>query len=256
MTRHEQGAIHAAQGYARTSGKTGVVFATSGPGATNLITGLADALIDSTPLVCITGQVASHLLGTDAFQETDVMGISMPVTKWNCQVTKAEDIAPALAKSILYCKSGSSGPVLVDITKDAQFEKLDFSYEKCTAVRSFQPKPKLNADQLQAASKLLNEAKTVDDCRSRYYAFQCGRRIIGFCRKNWRSGGFHAFGIGCFPRKSPQFVGMVGMHGNYAPNVKSNECDVLLAVGMRFDDRVTGDVFPLCQTSKSNSYRY
>lgn len=159
LTRHEQGAIHAAQGYARTSGKTGVVFATSGPGATNLITGLADALIDSTPLVCITGQVASHLLGTDAFQETDVMGISMPVTKWNCQVTKAADIAPALAKAFYIASSGRPGPVLVDITKDAQFEKLDFSYEQCTAVRSFQPKPKLNADQLQAASKLLNEAK-------------------------------------------------------------------------------------------------
>ena len=159
LTRHEQGAIHAAQGYARTSGKTGVVFATSGPGATNLITGLADALIDSTPLVCITGQVASHLLGTDAFQETDVMGISMPVTKWNCQVTKAADIAPALAKAFYIASSGRPGAVLVDITKDAQFENLDFSYEKCTAVRSFHPKPKLNLDQLQAAGRLLNHAK-------------------------------------------------------------------------------------------------
>ena len=251
LTRHEQGAIHAAQGYARTSGKTGVVFATSGPGATNLITGLADALIDSTPLVCITGQVASHLLGTDAFQETDVMGISMPVTKWNCQVTKAADIAPALAKAFYIASSGRPGPVLVDITKDAQFEKLDFSYEKCTAVRSFQPKPKLNADQLQAASKLLNEAKKpLMIVGQGIMLSNAEDELLIFAEKTGFPVASTLLGLGAFPANHPQFVGMVGMHGNYAPNVKSNECDVLLAVGMRFDDRVTGDVSRYAKQAK------
>ena len=251
LTRHEQGAIHAAQGYARTSGKTGVVFATSGPGATNLITGLADALIDSTPLVCITGQVASHLLGTDAFQETDVMGISMPVTKWNCQVTKAEDIAPALAKAFYIASSGRPGPVLVDITKDAQFEKLDFSYEKCTAVRSFQPKPKLNADQLQAASNLLNEAKKpLMIVGQGIMLSNAEDELLVFAEKTGVPVASTLLGLGAFPANHPQFVGMVGMHGNYAPNVKSNECDVLLAVGMRFDDRVTGDVSRYAKQAK------
>ena len=251
LTRHEQGAIHAAQGYARTSGKTGVVFATSGPGATNLITGLADALIDSTPLVCITGQVASHLLGTDAFQETDVMGISMPVTKWNCQVTKAADIAPALAKAFYIASSGRPGPVLVDITKDAQFEKLDFSYEKCTAVRSFQPKPKLNADQLQAASKLLNEAKKpLMIVGQGIMLSNAEEELLVFAEKTGFPVASTFLGLGAFPANHPQFVGMVGMHGNYAPNVKSNECDVLLAVGMRFDDRVTGDVSRYAKQAK------
>ena len=251
LTRHEQGAIHAAQGYARTSGKTGVVFATSGPGATNLITGLADALIDSTPLVCITGQVASHLLGTDAFQETDVMGISMPVTKWNCQVTKAADIAPTLAKAFYIASSGRPGPVLVDITKDAQFEKLDFSYEKCTAVRSFQPKPKLNADQLQAASKLLNEAKKpLMIVGQGIMLSNAEEELLVFAEKTGVPVASTLLGLGAFPANHPQFVGMVGMHGNYAPNVKSNECDVLLAVGMRFDDRVTGDVSRYAKQAK------
>lgn len=251
LTRHEQGAIHAAQGYARTSGKTGVVFATSGPGATNLITGLADALIDSTPLVCITGQVASHLLGTDAFQETDVMGISMPVTKWNCQVTKAADIAPALAKAFYIASSGRPGPVLVDITKDAQFEKLDFSYEKCTAVRSFQPKPKLNTDQLQAASKLLNEAKKpLMIVGQGIMLSNAEDELLVFAEKTGVPVASTLLGLGAFPANHPQFVGMVGMHGNYAPNVKSNECDVLLAVGMRFDDRVTGDVSRYAKQAK------
>ncbi|KGO09927.1 biosynthetic-type acetolactate synthase large subunit [Elizabethkingia bruuniana] len=243
LTRHEQGAIHAAQGYARTSGKTGVVFATSGPGATNLITGLADALIDSTPLVCITGQVASHLLGTDAFQETDVMGISMPVTKWNCQVTHAADIAPTLAKAFYIASSGRPGPVLVDITKDAQFEKLDFSYEKCTSVRSYQPKPKLNVDQVQAAANVLNKAKKpLMIVGQGIMLSNAEEELLAFAEKMGIPVASTLLGLGAFPSHHPLFVGMVGMHGNYAPNVKTNECDVLLAVGMRFDDRVTGDV--------------
>lgn len=243
LTRHEQGAIHAAQGYARTSGKTGVVFATSGPGATNLITGLADALIDSTPLVCITGQVASHLLGTDAFQETDVMGISMPVTKWNCQVTQAADIAPTLAKAFYIASSGRPGPVLVDITKDAQFEKLDFSYQKCTSVRSYQPKPKLNIDQVKAATKLLNGAKKpLMIVGQGIMLSNAEKELLIFAEKTGIPVASTLLGLGAFPNHHPLFVGMVGMHGNSAPNVKTNECDVLLAVGMRFDDRVTGDV--------------
>jgi len=251
LTRHEQGAIHAAQGYARTSGKTGVVFATSGPGATNLITGLADALIDSTPLVCITGQVASNLLGTDAFQETDVMGISMPITKWNCQVTKAADIAPTLAKAFYIARSGRPGPVLVDITKDAQFEKLDFSYEKCRTIRSYQPKPKLNVNQLQIASKLLNEAKkTLMIVGQGVMLSNAEEELRIFAEKMGIPVASTLLGLGAFPANHPLFVGMVGMHGNYAPNVKSNECEVLLAVGMRFDDRVTGDVSRYAKQAK------
>ncbi|MBS7360499.1 MAG: biosynthetic-type acetolactate synthase large subunit [Oscillospiraceae bacterium] len=241
LTRHEQGAIHAAQGYARTSGKIGVVFATSGPGATNLITGLADALIDSTPLVCITGQVASHLLGTDAFQETDVMGISMPVTKWNFQVTKAEDIATTLAKAFYIASSGRPGPVLVDITKDAQFEAIEFSYQKCNSVRSYQPK--LNVEQVQVAANLLNEAKKpLMIVGQGIMLSNAEEELLDFVEKTGIPVASTLLGLGAFPSHHPLFVGMVGMHGNYAPNVKTNECDVLLAVGMRFDDRVTGDV--------------
>ncbi|MBK7444300.1 MAG: biosynthetic-type acetolactate synthase large subunit [Bacteroidetes bacterium] len=243
LTRHEQGAVHAAQGYARTSGKTGVVFAVSGSGATNLITGLADALIDSTPLVCITGQVASHLLGTDAFQETDVMGISMPVTKWNFQVTKAEDIATTLAKAFYIASSGRPGPVLVDITKDAQFEAIEFSYQKCNSVRSYQPRPKLNEEQVQVAANLLNEAKKpLMIVGQGIMLSNAEEELLAFVEKTGIPVASTLLGLGAFPSHHPLFVGMVGMHGNYAPNVKTNECDVLLAMGMRFDDRVTGDV--------------
>lgn len=251
LTRHEQGAIHAAQGFARTSGKTGVVFATSGPGATNLITGLADALIDSTPLVCITGQVASHLLGTDAFQETDVMGISMPVTKWNCQVTKAEDIAPILAKAFYIAGSGRPGPVLVDITKDAQFESVDFLYRKCSAVRSYQPEVKLNLEQVQAAAAVLNKAKKpLMIIGQGIMLANAEEELLTFAEKTGIPVASTLLGLGAFPGHHPLFVGMVGMHGNYAPNVKTNECDVLLAVGMRFDDRVTGDVSRYAKQAK------
>lgn len=251
LTRHEQGAIHAAQGYARTSGKTGVVFATSGPGATNLITGLADALIDSTPLVCITGQVASHLLGTDAFQETDVMGISMPVTKWNCQVTKAEDIAATLAKAFYIASSGRPGPVLVDITKNAQFETVNFSYQTCSLVRSYQPKPKLNVEQVQVAANLLNNAKKpLMIVGQGIMLSKAEEELLAFAEKTGIPVTSTLLGLGAFPSHHPLFVGMVGMHGNYAPNVKTNECDVLLAVGMRFDDRVTGDVSRYAKQAK------
>src|SRR5690554_5985532 len=251
LVRHEQGAVHAAQGFARTSGKTGVVFATSGPGATNLITGLADAMIDSTPLVCITGQVASHLLGTDAFQETDVVGISMPITKWNCQVTKAEDIPAAIAKAFYIAQSGRPGPVLIDITKDAQFGELDFKYEACTAVRSYRPKPKLNTAQVAEAAKLINEAKQP------YLLIGQGimlshaeNELLDFVEKSGIPVASTLLGLGAFPHCHSQYVGFLGMHGDYAANIKTNECDVLIAIGMRFDDRVTGDVSRYAKQAK------
>lgn len=251
LTRHEQGAIHAAQGFARTSKKVGVVFATSGPGATNLITGLADAMIDSTPLVCITGQVASPLLGTDAFQETDVIGISMPVTKWNCQVTKAENIVETLAKAFFIAQSGRPGPVVVDITKDAQFESVDFHYEKCKAIRSYQPKPQLNLEQVKAAAELLNKAKKPMLIVGQGVMLSGAEKsLLEFAEKTGIPVASTLLGLGVFPGNHEQFVGMVGMHGNYAPNVKTNECDVLMTVGMRFDDRVTGDVSKYARQAK------
>ena len=243
LTRHEQGATHAAQGYARVSGKVGVCIATSGPGATNLITGIADAQIDSTPMVCITGQVASHLLGTDAFQETDVVGISMPVTKWNVQVTRAEDIPGAIAKAFYIAKSGRPGPVLVDITKDAQFGEVDFQYKKCTNVRSYVPQPKVKLEAIQAAADLINNAKKP------YILFGHGvllgdakEEFKTFVEKTGIPSAWTIMGLSALPTDHYLNVGMLGMHGNYGPNLLTNECDVLIAIGMRFDDRVTGDV--------------
>lgn len=243
FTRHEQGAVHAAQGYARASGKVGVVIATSGPGATNLITGIADAQIDSTPLVCITGQVASHLLGTDAFQETDVIGISMPVTKWNCQVTRAEDIPEAISKAFYIARSGRPGPVLIDITKDAQLAEFDFKYEKCAGIRSYNPAQKVKTKAIEKAATLINMAKKP------YLIFGQGvvlseaeQELKVLIEKADIPAAATILGLSALPSTHPLHVGMVGMHGNYGPNVLTNECDVLIAVGMRFDDRVTGDL--------------
>jgi acetolactate synthase-1/2/3 large subunit len=251
LVRHEQGAIHAAQGFARASGKTGVVFATSGPGATNLITGLADALIDSTPVVCITGQVASHLLGTDAFQETDVIGISMPVTKWNIQVTKAEDIPAAIARAFYIASTGRPGPVLIDITKDAQFGKMDFSYEKCSSVRSYVPKPKVDVAQLEKAGELINQAqKPYLLIGQGILLSEAENELLQFVEKSGIPVASTLLGLGAFPADHPNYVGYLGMHGNYAPNVLTNECDVLIAIGMRFDDRVTGDVSRYAKQAK------
>jgi acetolactate synthase-1/2/3 large subunit len=251
LVRHEQGAIHAAQGYARTSGKVGVVFATSGPGATNLITGLADALIDSTPLVCITGQVASHLLGTDAFQEIDIIGISMPVTKWNCQVTKAEDIAQAIAKAFYIAQSGRPGPVLIDITKDAQFGLTEFKYQECTSIRSYKPKPQLNKSAVEAAAALINSAqKPFLIIGQGIVLSEAENELRLFAEKSGIPVASTLLGLGAFPNNHTQYVGFLGMHGDYAPNIKTNECDVLIAVGMRFDDRVTGDVSRYAKQAK------
>lgn len=251
LVRHEQGGIHAAQGYARTSGRVGVCFATSGPGATNLITGLADAMIDSTPVVCVTGQVASHLLGTDAFQETDVIGISMPVTKWNIQVTKAEDIANAMARAFYIARSGRPGPVLVDITKDAQFGMVDFKYEACEKIRSYTPKPTIDAVAMKEAADLLNSAqKPYLLVGQGIYLSNAEKELLAFAEKSGIPVASTLLGLGAFPSDHPLYVGYLGMHGNYAPNVLTNECDVLLAIGMRFDDRVTGDVSRYAKQAK------
>ena len=241
LTRHEQGATHAAQGYARTSGKVGVAIATSGPGATNLITGIADAQIDSTPMVCITGQVGSHLLGSDAFQETDIIGISTPVTKWNYQVTEAKEIPEILARAFYIARSGRPGPVLVDITKDAQFGMLDFEYKPCTGIRSYKPVPTLDQSQVEAAAEAINKAKQplivwgqgviLGNAETEFKAFVETSGIPAV----WT-----ILGLSALETSHPLNKGMVGMHGNYAPNLLTQECDVLIAIGMRFDDRVTG----------------
>ncbi len=251
LVRHEQGAIHAAQGYARVSDKTGVVFATSGPGATNLITGLADALIDSTPLVCITGQVASHLLGTDAFQETDIIGISAPITKWNYQITKAHEIPSVIAKAFFIASSGRPGPVLIDITKDAQFESMQFYYEKCTKIRSYYPNPELNKDSVEEAAKLINQAKKPFLLIGQGIMLSnAENELKEFVEKSGIPVASTLLGLGAFPNNHPLYVGYLGMHGDYAPNIKTNECDVLIAIGMRFDDRVTGDVSRYAKQAK------
>jgi acetolactate synthase-1/2/3 large subunit len=244
LVRHEQGAIHAAQGFARVSGKPGVVFATSGPGATNLVTGLADALIDSTPLVCITGQVFAHLLGTDAFQETDVVNTTIPVTKWNVQVTEAKDIAPAVAKAFYIATTGRPGPVLIDITKNAQNELLEQSEHKsCQSIRTYKPRPVLDYDQLEAAAELINKAKRPYLLVGQGVLLSgASKELLAFADKTGIPVALTLLGLGAFPADHPNYVGFLGMHGNYGPNLNTNECDVLIGLGMRFDDRVTGNI--------------
>jgi len=251
LTRHEQGAIHAAQGFARVTGKVGMVFATSGPGATNLVTGIADAQIDSTPLVCITGQVSSHLLGSDAFQETDIIGISTPVTKWNYQITKAAEIPEIIAKAFYIAKSGRPGPVLIDITKDAQFGELDFSYKKCEKIRSYRAIPKFDIEKIKKAATIINSAKKP------FIVWGQGE-IIGEAEQEFKNliektdipSASTVLGLSALETDHPLNVGMVGMHGNYAPNVLTNSCDVLIAIGMRFDDRVTGNLASYAKQAK------
>lgn len=243
LMRHEQGAVHAAQGFSRVSSKVGVCIATSGPGATNLITGIADAQVDSTPLVCITGQVPSQLLGTSGFQEIDIIGISMPVVKWNFQVTKAEEIPEALAKAFYIAASGRPGPVLIDITKDAQFGELDFVYEKCEGLRSYKPVPKLNISEIGRAATLINEAKKpLILCGHGVLLSKAEKALLNFAEKTQTPVASTLLGLSAFPPENPLYVGMLGMHGNYGPNLKTNEADLLIAVGMRFDDRVTGNL--------------
>ena len=251
LTRHEQGATHSAQGYARISGKVGVAMATSGPGATNLITGIADAQIDSTPIVCITGQVASHLLGSDAFQETDIVGISTPVTKWNHQITKASEIPEVMAKAFYIAKSGRPGPVLIDITKDAQFEEFDFQYKKCEGIRSYNPVPKVEDSKLEAAAGLINNAKKPMIVWGQGVILgQAEDELKAVIEKAGIPSAWTIMGASAITTTHPLNIGMVGMHGNYAPNVLTNECDVLIAIGMRFDDRVTGKLDEYAKQAK------
>ena len=251
LTRHEQGATHAAQGYARISGKVGVAMATSGPGATNLVTGIADAQIDSTPIVCITGQVGSHLLGSDAFQETDIVGISTPVTKWNHQITSANEIPEVIAKAFYIAKSGRPGPVLVDITKDAQFEEFDFQYKKCTRIRSYNPVPKTDINSLEAAANLINNAKKPMIVWGQGIILgEAENQLKAVIEKAEIPSAWTILGASAIPTSHPLNIGMVGMHGNYAPNKLTNECDVLIAIGMRFDDRVTGNLETYAKQAK------
>ena len=251
LTRHEQGATHAAQGFARVTGKVGVAIATSGPGATNLITGIADAQIDSTPMVCITGQVGSHLLGSDAFQETDIVGISTPVTKWNYQITKASEIPEVFAKAFYIAKSGRPGPVLIDITKNAQFETFDFEYKKCTSIRSYRAKPTINIADVKAAANLINQAKKPMIVFGQGVILgEAEKEFKNFIEKTGIPSAWTILGLSALPTEHELNVGMVGMHGNYAPNKLTNECDLLIAIGMRFDDRVTGNLNTYAKQAK------
>ena len=251
LTRHEQGAIHSAQGYARTSGKVGVAIATSGPGATNLVTGIADAQIDSTPIVCITGQVASHLLGSDAFQETDIIGISTPVTKWNYQITKATEIPTIIAKAFYIAKSGRPGPVLIDITKDAQFESFDFSYKHCFGIRSYKPEPDIDLNIIKDAAEIINNSKKPMIVWGQGVILGEAEDIFkNFVELTGIPAVWTILGASAIPTSHPLNKGMVGMHGNYGPNILTNECDLLIAIGMRFDDRVTGDLNTYAKQAK------
>ncbi len=251
LPRHEQGGIHAAEGYARVTRRTGVAMATSGPGAMNLVTGLADALLDSTPLVAITGQVFSHLLGTDAFQETDVINTTMPVTKWNIQVSKAKDIPAAMAKAFYVANSGRPGPVLVDITKDAQQEMMEFEYPARPVLRSYQPNHKPDPEMLKDAAALINSAKKPFILAGHGIQIAHAQEVFkAFVEKTGIPVGCTIHGLSSLPSDHPLHMGMLGMHGNYGPNIKQNECDVLIAVGMRFDDRVTGNLSRYAKQAK------
>ncbi|MFA9390080.1 MAG: biosynthetic-type acetolactate synthase large subunit [Prolixibacteraceae bacterium] len=243
LTRHEQGAIHAAQGLARVTGKVGVCFATSGPGATNLVTGIADAMIDSTPLVCVTGQVASALLGTDAFQESDIVGMSMPVTKWNYQITSADEIPEVMAKAFYIARNGRPGPVLIDIAKDAQFAQIEYKYEKCTKIRSYMPLHPMDEKQIEAAAEAINKAERPYVLMGQGVILsQAEEELRAFIEKANIPTAWTLLGNSGLANDHPLNVGMLGMHGNYGPNLLTNECDLLIAIGMRFDDRVTGNV--------------
>lgn len=242
LVRHEQCAVHAAQGYARVSGKAGVCIVTSGPGATNTVTGLADAMMDSTPIVLISGQVASGYLGTDAFQETNFVQITQAVTKWNCQVKRAADIPAAIAKAFYIAQSGRPGPVVIDITKDAQQEMAEYRYEKISSIRSYHPYPAINTEQIAEAAKLINlSRRPLALIGQGVILGNAEQELKAFLDKSGIPVASTLLGLSALPNHYPQYVGMLGMHGNYAPNIKNKDCDLLIAIGMRFDDRVTGN---------------
>ena len=251
LVRHEQGAAHAAEGYAWVSDKPGVCIATSGPGATNLVTGIADAMLDSLPVVFITGQVTKDLLGTDAFQETDVLGITMPITKWNYQITEAEEIPEIMAKAFFIAKSGRPGPVVVDITKNAQVDTLEWHYEKITHIPGYQLPELPKGEDLRAAAELINSAKKPMLLAGHGVRISgASNELLAFSEKTGIPVASTLHGLSCFPSGHPLYVGMLGMHGHYGPNVKTNEADLLIAVGMRFDDRVTGKLSGYAPTAK------
>jgi acetolactate synthase I/II/III large subunit len=242
LVRHEQGAVHAAQGYARATGKVGTCLVTSGPAATNAVTGIADAQIDSTPLVVISGQVGSTLLGTDAFQETDVVGITQPITKWNYQITRAEDIPWAIARAYFIARSGRPGPVLLDITKDAQFGKLDYVYKPMTSIRSYTPYPAVDSRQIEEASRLINlSKKPLALIGQGVVLARAEKELLVFLEKTGIPAAMTLLGLSGVPSDHPLNVGGLGMHGNYGPNLLTNESDLIIAIGMRFDDRITAD---------------
>lgn len=252
LVRHEQGASHAAEGYARTSGKVGVALVTSGPGATNTITGIADAMIDSTPIVVITGQVASSLLGSDAFQEADVLGITQPITKWAYQIRRAEDIAWAVSRAFYIASTGRPGPVVLDLTKDAQFGKIDkFEYERTTFIRSYQPKPEIKTKDVEAAAELINNAKKPFALVGQGVILSgAEEELKAFLEKANIPAASTVLGLSAMSSDYHLNMGLLGMHGNIGPNMKTNECDVLIAIGMRFDDRVTGDLKTYAKQAK------
>ena len=242
LVRHEQAAVHAAEGYARATGRVGVCMVTSGPGATNTVTGLADALLDSTPVVLVSGQVGANLLGTDAFQETNFIGITQAVTKWNCQVKRAQDIPEAIAKAFYIARSGRPGPVVVDITKDAQVGLMDFCYEKVEAIRSYVPAPEPDEEKVAEAAQLINLAKRPMAMVGQGVILGgAEKELEAFLKKSGVPVASTLLGLSAIPSDHPQNVGMLGMHGNYGPNIKNKDCDLLIAIGMRFDDRVTGN---------------
>jgi acetolactate synthase-1/2/3 large subunit len=251
LVRHEQGAVHAAQGYARVSGRVGVCFATSGPGATNLITGIADAMIDSTPIVCIVGQVGAALLGSDAFQETDMVGMSMPITKWNCQISNAGEVSQAVAKAFYIAATGRPGPVLLDFTRSAQVGETDFQYQKCTYIRSYSPNPQVIAAEIEQAATAINSAqKPFALIGQGVILANAEQEVVSFLEKANIPFGWTILGKSAISEQHPLNMGMLGMHGNYATNAKTNECDVLIAIGMRFDDRVTSSTKLYAQQAK------
>lgn len=252
LVRHEQGATHAAQGFARTSGKVGVALVTSGPGATNTVTGIADAMIDSTPIVVISGQVASSLLGSDAFQEADVVGITQPVCKWAYQIRRAEDIPSAVARAFYIASTGRPGPVVLDITKDAQFGQMDKSeYKKIDFIRSYQPKPEVKLSEIEVAAQIINSAKKPLALVGQGVILGgAEKELLAFLEKAGIPAASTVLGLSAIPSDHPLQIGMLGMHGNVGPNQKTNECDVLIGIGMRFDDRVTGDLKTYAKQAK------
>lgn len=251
LVRHEQGATHAAQGYARVTGRPGVVVVTSGPAATNVITGLADASMDSTPMVVITGQVASPLLGTDAFQETDVVGITQPITKWAYQIRRAEDVAPAVARAFYIASTGRPGPVVLDFTMDAQKGMAEFNYKPCEYIRSYNPRPDINIDNIAKAAELINAAERPMILAGHGVMISnAEKELIEFAEKADIPVAATLLGLSVMPSDHPLYMGMLGMHGNIAPNINTNKADLLIAVGMRFDSRITGKVSTYAPNAK------